>query len=125
MEALDGHATPSPVDWNRLADSLAPDTDSGDSGGEVAAVKWAAAWKRAAKYNRDGWRMAASIAARSITRNAVRELAAYWPTLDHIPDGDDIRPEDGLLPKDGPISGLPDGETLSRLVADGHVEGDE
>lgn len=45
------------------------------------------------------------------------DFGAYWPDLEDIPCGNDII--------GGPVAGLPDNETLSALVADANLTGDE
>lgn len=45
-------------------------------------------------------------------------LAAAWPDLEDIPCGRDVFSQ-------YPISGLPDNETLSALVADANLTGDD
>lgn len=48
----------------------------------------------------------------------VAELAAAWPDMEGIPEGEDVFSE-------YPISGLPDNETLSALVAEAYIEEEE
>ncbi len=63
-----------------------------------------------------GWRNLAADAA--ALAGEARELIAthdrLWPDLEDVPEGEDVFAGE-------PVSGLPDDETLSRLVADANL----